>query len=376
MIDSKLIKHFRTKVGDSNFVCEKYKNIDGKNKWNRICSAMDWIEVSADYLTKSNVFSKDDNIMSIQVFTYISCIDIILEAIKQLHQVFYNTTTYPYKGEKSVFPENNIKMDDTLYFKTIRACFGAHPVDLNDDFAQTGQHERWYASWSGFHFSENGDFSVVLSSDQVNIKDIFFDIKFSELNKFLEIRYSYLNQLINEIDRQYLEFCDNLKVQEITTSNNPVEQLKILSVESKKRLNNNYYDCLISQFQVLFSAIITCQENIEKVNCYRNTLFPIIRELKDDLQNMVFGELITSSLFEIPVDIQSIIQYPYSTISDHVLSDSQKPIFCLNRITDLLDNYVVFQYENTEELYLLIHTGCYYYTLENSPTKRGEPHCS
>lgn len=52
-MDEQLIHVFRDRVNENYFVLHRYKDCKGKNKWNCICSAMDWISVSVHYLCSS-----------------------------------------------------------------------------------------------------------------------------------------------------------------------------------------------------------------------------------------------------------------------------------------------------------------------------------
>ena len=67
--------------------------------------------------------------------TFIVCIDVLWEAIQQLHRVLFNTQEIPFVEEKSVFRHKLFETTDNEYFKTIRACFATHPVNLKDDFS-------------------------------------------------------------------------------------------------------------------------------------------------------------------------------------------------------------------------------------------------
>lgn len=71
-MDEKLIDKFRDRVNKNYFVLHKYKNVNGKNKWNCICSAMDWISVSVHYLCSDGVLNitKDENKNSIEVLLF------------------------------------------------------------------------------------------------------------------------------------------------------------------------------------------------------------------------------------------------------------------------------------------------------------------
>ena len=91
-MDSKLIDLFREKVNDNgaDFVLHRYRNINGKNQWSIICSAMDWISVVVDEIDVKKLSYKNDNDSSIRVMTFIVCIDVLWEAIQQLHRVLFN----------------------------------------------------------------------------------------------------------------------------------------------------------------------------------------------------------------------------------------------------------------------------------------------
>ena len=99
-LDSELIGDFRDTVnGNLNFIYNQYHNRDGKNNWNLICSCMDWITVAVRYLKKLPRFSDDIDIKVIQVYSIISSIDIVYEAISQLHRVLKNTKKPPFDGD-------------------------------------------------------------------------------------------------------------------------------------------------------------------------------------------------------------------------------------------------------------------------------------
>ena len=44
-MDKEIIKRFRDEVNAQDLVLQMYRNYAGKNYWNIICSAMDWIDV-------------------------------------------------------------------------------------------------------------------------------------------------------------------------------------------------------------------------------------------------------------------------------------------------------------------------------------------
>ena len=79
MVDFKLNEKLRKRINESKFICNQYCNIQGKNKWNCICSAMDWIDVGIFNIeTALNEFIYAESMQkSIKFYYYITFIDII-----------------------------------------------------------------------------------------------------------------------------------------------------------------------------------------------------------------------------------------------------------------------------------------------------------
>ena len=147
-LDMELCMQFRDKVNENDLVYHIYRNRDGKDQWSIICSAMDWIEVVADSIDSSALSLKNDNASSVKLMTFVVCIDVLWEAVQQLHRVFVDAKTIPFKDDDSVFFKKQFPMKDNQYFKTIRACFATHPINLNDHFTDDKQKEQRYAGWS------------------------------------------------------------------------------------------------------------------------------------------------------------------------------------------------------------------------------------
>lgn len=136
ILDYSLYYKLRARVNQDNFVYFYYSNRNEKNNFNCICSAMDWIDVALEYINDYKFSCNYSlNRQSIDFYTYISCIDIIFQAINQLSRVLLDCRNDIFNGEKDCFIsrcEAFIDKDDNAYFKEIRACFGAHPVNIGE----------------------------------------------------------------------------------------------------------------------------------------------------------------------------------------------------------------------------------------------------
>ena len=189
MLDRGLIDQFRKTVYGYNHIFSTYINIENKNRWNCICSAMDWITVSIDYLCKHPAIKTSD-FGSIEMCSLISCIDIIIEAVEQLHRVIYKNKEKVFLNDREISLGNFFDQSDRTYFKTIRSCFGAHPVNLDDPTDKHNQESKFFAGWSGGFFGKS-DYSVFLYSNQVKGNDTLLGINFEQLLLFAEKYYRY-----------------------------------------------------------------------------------------------------------------------------------------------------------------------------------------
>jgi len=317
-MNRELIDKFRKKVNDRDLIWHLYHNKDQRNKWSIICSAMDWIDVVVDEIDVSKLMRQNNNESSIKIMTFINCIDILWESIQQLHRVFFSTTKIPFSDDESVFTHKLFASKDNEYFKTIRACFSAHPVNLRDNFSGLGEKENRYASWSGGGFS-SGDFSVILYSNIAGVDSVFLDIYFNELLLFAEKRYQYLQTIIDEIDRQIENFFLEQKKIKIPKVNDSLEQINILIKENTNRFNNEYYAYELRRLQIIYKANIANQKNREVVDKLRKKLSIIVKKFYDNLQKMKLRDIDTNNLLDF--NIPDNCRYSFSKLCESVFGD-------------------------------------------------------
>lgn len=364
MIDPEIIRSFRNKVNsDSYFTLHKYKDRNGKNHWSLICACMDWIDLCVDYLLNNKLENQNINVMSMQVYTYISSIDIIWQSIQQLYRAIIDVNSIPFDGEKQIFHDNNICKDDNDYFKHIRAVFGAHPVNLND------KNGKWFASWPAIGIYTEFDFSVLLYSAEVENDDIVFGFRFAELNKFLQARYSYLETLNKELDIQYKKYIQEISSITINQSENIQEQLKILKQALEERLNNDYFSYLIDDLIVIFDAENSLPENQEVVNEYRTKLKDLVNEIAHRLQHMNFDNL--KSDWILASNHPPQMHYPLSKLYECLRgtrsSYDMLYSYFIKEVSGFLKNYVsISEQMDREEVFMLTKAGLYKYWLDNS----------
>lgn len=344
MKDLKLIRKFRDKVNSNGFVLFKYRDVQGKDKWSCICSAMDWITVSMEYIDDVRN-GKRSCLQSMEMFAYIASIDVVWEAVQQLHRVLFNTDKIPFKNENKCFNEKLLEQDDNDYFKTLRASFGAHPVNLKGE--EKG--EKYFASWSGDFL---GNYSVLLYSNKVGNGFRTLYLKMNELNKFLDKRYNYLYQLMDEIDRQYEEFKHEMKNIPIKRVDDIYNQLLILQEESNKRMH--LYDTLIKELTMIFNVEITNIENENMVIEYKEELKPLVNDIYKSLQDMDNNEINDDILYQTSEKLPNGYGYFISKLTDYIYGAGYSPMVWEDRLTEIFKEHFVMEYSSYDELYLLI----------------------
>ncbi|MFT6256991.1 MAG: hypothetical protein ACJAT8_001530 [Cellvibrionaceae bacterium] len=342
------ITEFRDLVNsNSSFVYQTYKDKNGKNLFNLVCSCMDWITVSIRHLENVPDFDKNIDTRVMQMFTLISSIDLISESITQLHRVFINPQTIPFTGEKKCFANRLFAdEDDNSYFKTVRACFGAHPVNLNQS------NTKRFASWPFDSHSNTAELTVHLYSSNINDEDLPLHLNRNELLEFLTTRYDYLDVIADKIESLFIEYQKNLSKQLIESKFDPLEQLYVLKAESVKRLDNDYYNGEIDDLIMIFEAEVTDPDLMPIADSYKDSLIPLIDEIKTNLQSMNIVDLENDCELRIRSDLSRELSYELGKFYIWIHGDRYDPLlhYYLERFNALTGGK--FNFTNTDEINL------------------------
>jgi len=318
---------------------------------------MDWIDIAVRVLPKLVIKNGDGFVECMNVYQYISTVDIMWEAVQQLHRVLFDTKDIPFSGESKIFKGNTFNQSDNKHFKQIRACFGAHPVNL-EDFGLSANHSatRLFASWpmQGKYVGSDFDYVVhVYSNNPSDDKTVYFGFNIVNIEQFFLSRFGYLDVLIRRIDFLFAEFCEKQKKIIIQKSNDPLEQLRILKEENEKRLDSEGLESLINEMTSFFETAFTEESNCSAILEFREKMLRGIDELYQDIQSLAFGDLyIESVLSPHFMPREGMFGYEYAALSSCVFAH-YKP-FLVDTLVAPLQNYLVFNYESCEELYWLV----------------------
>ena len=218
------------------------------------------------------------------MITFISCVDILAESINQLHRVFINKNSIPFKSQKNIF---HAYCSDREFFKTIRAVFAAHPINLKNVYGG-GDDEKWFASWSGGTFI-GYDFGVVLYSNDPSKELRRFIIKFEELFEFAKSRYEYLTKIKETIEKRITDYCGKLTNETIhEDQSDPIKWITTLIMENKRRWDSDLIDYELQKAQQAFVTIPRCELNETTLKKYRNAITQQLIQIQGILQRMEF----------------------------------------------------------------------------------------
>ena len=267
-INDKIIVNFQNIINSNdNFVLHTYLDRNGKDQWSLICSCMNWITVAIRHLKNFPILNSDPDIRGMQIYSIICSIDIVVEAVLQLYRVIFNCDDkqLPFEDGNQIFKKIVFtELNDDDYFKQIRACFGAHPVNIK---TTNNKKERLFASWPyRNHFNNDTDLQVQLYSNNPDIPDTTFGLSIKELMQYLESRYQYLDIISEEIIMQYQNKKAELRNTPISVEKDVISIISNLQRENILRFNNDEYRYMLNEMLLLLKTDLS-EPSYQKCAC-------------------------------------------------------------------------------------------------------------
>ncbi|MEC0244152.1 hypothetical protein P4H66_30525 [Paenibacillus dokdonensis] len=232
---------------------------------------------------------------------------------------------YPLKKDDSIF---NAVVPDDAYFSQIRACFGAHPVELKSadgTVPDKKNTDKYFASWSS-DVGVEGDYAVYLYSNKPDeVQPIRFSMSFAKIHEYTVMRYDLLSNMVSEIEKKYGIFIEEQRQREIGRSSDVVEHLENLLQENSIRIGDGEgYHYEIQTLIGLFTAPQDFPEqDRQEVAKYLNTLHLLIDEIHEAFQSMSFGEEDLAHMHllharprrfkEVSYDLQKVFEYLHNS---------------------------------------------------------------
>lgn len=356
-LDYSLIEDFRDVVNEGEFAYHYFINKDGKNQFSPMCSCMDWISVSIRYIKHFPAFSDDIDVKAMQFYSLISSIDIVVEAITQLHRIIMNEgkklQKWPFKGSSYIFTDKVKYLsnkDDDGYFGEIRSIFGAHPTNLRNDNG-----EGLFASWPHPHPFNMNDFTVSIYSNRPGNDDVIFGIKIDEVLQYLNERYLYIAELKNVLLEIRENHHEKLSKIIIPSTENIYDELRVLRDEVEARQDNDYYRMELHDITHLFMGEVTEAHLIDEVNTFRDKLYPIVAEIRKNLQLMHLVDLTTTKGVMVSHLPGRALNYEIPKVFRWLHSENHDPMaqYYINKLNNYSNDKYCFNLEDNASTTLL-----------------------
>ncbi|MNO53241.1 hypothetical protein D3C76_436800 [compost metagenome] len=294
-LDDSLLQQFKQAVNDhDDFLINTYCDFNGENRRSLICSAKDWLSVSVNGLPYIDLNHPIDDVRSLNVSQLIVTYDLVVESVKKLLQVF--DLEHPLKDDNSTF---NKSVPDDRYFKQIRACFAAHPVDLDSTDGVKAKvkgsikkTEKYFASWSS-DVGGDANYTVYLYSNKPGSETIPFTMNFAQTHEYTAKRYSLLADIVRAIENKKEQFSLEQSQRLIRRSSDIVEQLRILLEENSTRISkgDGYHYQIKTLIELMTAPKDFPDHEQEAVNPYLRSLSTLVEEINHALQTMRHEEL-------------------------------------------------------------------------------------
>lgn len=312
---------------------------------------MDWIDVGMTNIGQAfDELKKSKGLETcLKFYQYICCIDMVWESICQLHRVFINPKTLPFANQSNIFQRKLFDKDDNNYFKEIRACFGAHSVNLNSK----QEFGLKFASWS-IHDGTPTEMSVLLYSNIPNDEFKKVTVTVGELKSFYETRCQYIQQIIDAIENIAFEHKKRMQNSIIPKSNDAIEQIAILKDASQQRFGGGILVEELEQIELFLTTNFSCEKNETAIEAFRQKVILGIGEIYDCFQNMNIdcNLKIEKLLFPQYKPYDNCFEYEFANLFSKSIFKTWK-VYDANSIKKPLEEYIYFEYKTEEELYWL-----------------------
>lgn len=341
------VRQFRDYVNENSDLLISMSYKEKTNYWSRTCSAMDWLQIAKEHIDDIEQ-RKTKELKDLELFSLISAITIVVDCICLLHKTFINDNSYPFKGEREIFSNRTFNLDDTEYFKKIRAIFGAHPVDIK---IKDKKSTTWYASWPSDGISTNRNRSVFLYGEDISDKFIQFGINISELYMFYLTRYEYLSVIKKAIKKMLIDYKAYLQKQSIKRVHDLMEQISILADENKKRTNRTDYDHYLALCRMFLE---TNFEQPKEADWLKKRIVFGITEIYRNLQNVSFRKLKFLDYINLDSSTSSNIGHCFSKLYESVFDCPGYHVVYYEPLEEYICGYVTSKYRTDQELLWLV----------------------
>ncbi|RFB53394.1 hypothetical protein [Bacillus thuringiensis] len=392
-LDSTIIEILRDKVNEQQNITIN-KKVGEKRAWDKICSIMDRLDDTVDYLNRIKLNTGRYSRSAFDFYDFLNNASVVVDCIKQLAKLF-DVPDDKIKLSTNIF--NQIGKDeqgtDERYFEYIRSLCSVHPIE-------TSRHKRYqdnkfecspYVMWNNELIGYDNDcdiYAVVYTNkDEDSFKRV--KIYISQIFEYVKTRVEFVKDITDEIDQYQKAIIADFKqktIKQESEFDTYIEYLKNLDKELNNRFGSERiynFDYIIKLFELKLSNF----ENQHKMNLYLNALKYAINFEHNSMQNMSYEGFENNGLIYAKKNLETSLyielhspnsrsserkKYNYNLEKIYYLSydsgenNKEWAYTQLRGAHTFLEKYVTFQGAQSDfEHYALVQLALYFDCLEN-----------
>lgn len=359
--------------------------------WDRICAIMDRLDDTLEYINGmelgGNVFKRS----AFDFYEFINCAYVIIDCIKTMgrifdidRQIFKNV-----ENSQEVFgDEYSDDGTDHEFFSYIRSLCVVHPLC-------TSNHEKYIRNVK-FHccpyviWERNGNLVACIYTSQVNNSTIRLQLHINQFEEYLKKWIELIPQIIEAKEKYVDDIYEEFKKIPIKSlddfDGNVIDYLTYLKIEYSNRFGDDQ-EYIFDDYIRVFNIRLTNEQNSEELEKYKNAIKYALPFMRNAIQNMsfmgyentgiknlkegweidLFTELdrisCSGGLFVgLSYNVQKL--YYLDPCSGYHYFDKKYARILLDEIKDIINKYVVFTNEESdEEVIVLVNLALYFNAL-------------
>lgn len=356
--DINLSRALRNAVNEKQNLSLDKTDVDKKIKgtyfaWDRICSIMDRIEDTINYVNSMKL-GKQNGRSAFDFYEFITCSSVLIDCIRKIGYIF--------NIEPSIFEEIESSQaifgnkygtngTDQKFFEYVRSLCVLHPSCTNrqkEYLCGSKFHCCPYVIWSEkmpiLDKNDGRDLTAYIYTSKKDGHTIRLPLYVNQFKEYLAEWINSIPKVIDAIKAYNEDVYENFrkeKVKSLNNFNNVKEYLLYLKEEYRKRFGDDQSD-IFDEYIRLFEIKLTNPQNQEKLEKYKNAIIYSVNFLQSAMQKMCFDGFDNTG-----------IKYPDPSIETHLF-------FELCYIYSCESVFSKFSY-NLEKVYYLNPQGPYHY---------------
>ncbi len=296
--NTELPHQLRVAVNEKQDISTKKEAAFGKNgktylAWDRICTIMDRLEDTIDYINSLELGGKE-NRSAFDFYEFISCAAVVIDCIRHIGHIFNVDPDLVRRIEdtQDVFGREYAESGtDRKFFEYIRSLCATHPVYTNHqpEYLKGSKfHCCPFVTWSHFFGLRKGDLNARVYTSKGNEYGISIPLYMIQFEKYLEKWINHISNVIDAIHNYNESVYEKLRqetVKSLDDFDNVADYLLYLKEEYSRRFGDDNSH-IFNKYIRIFKISLTNSHNQQLLEKYRCAILYALDFLRNSMQNM------------------------------------------------------------------------------------------